>query len=108
MRTSAHDGDIQTVRITAWTYAVYCTAVVPTLVLSGPALPGVARPTAVPVLLVSALFSAALLSVLRGRRLGYYCCFFLSIAILFGVPIGTILGWNMLRALRRSRSRLLR
>lgn len=104
MRNGAQDGDVQTVRITAWTYAIYCMTSVPTVVLTGPE----PRPSAAPVLVACAVFSAGLLTILRGNRVGYYCCFVLSLLILPGVPMGTVLGWNMLRALRRSRGRLLR
>ena len=104
MSSRAHVGDVQTVRITAWTYAVYCMTLVPILVLTGPE----PRPSAVPVLTACAVFSAGLLTILRGNRLGYYCCIVLSVLILPGVPMGTVLGWNMLRAMRRSRKKLLR
>jgi hypothetical protein len=104
MSKGAQDGDVQTVRITAWTYAIYCMTSVPILVLTGPD----PRPSAVPVLVACAAFAAGLLTILRGDRLGYYCCFVLSLLILPAVPIGTVLGWNMLRALRRSRGKLLR
>ena len=97
-----HNGDLETVRITAWAYAVYCMVLVPLMVLTGPQAK--ASPlTVVVTLVLSALLSAGILSVLRGRRLGYVCCYVLSILILPGVPIGTVLGWNMLRALRRCR-----
>jgi hypothetical protein len=38
-----------------------------------------------------------------GKRIGYYFCAVFSGIILFAPPIGTVLGWNMLRALRRNR-----
>jgi hypothetical protein len=48
-------------------------------------------------------FSTAAWSATRRKRFGYYFCLLFSIAILPALPIGTILGWNMLRALRKNR-----
>ncbi len=90
-----------TIRITAWTYAVYFVIYVPIFALSAsPALP-----TAVIVLrcMLALLFALAALSTLQRRRLGYYFCIAVSALMLFAPPIGTVLGWNMLRSLRRHR-----
>jgi predicted alpha/beta hydrolase len=55
-----------------------------------------------------AAFSVAAWSTTRRKRLGYYFCLLFSIAMLPSVPVGTILGWNMLRALRKNRGQFWR
>jgi len=47
------------------------------------------------------IMSAGAILALRKRRSGYYVTLIFSIFLLLGVPIGTILGWTMIRGLRR-------
>lgn len=101
-RPSQADLRFDTVRITAWVYAVYWAALYPLKVLGGPE-PLAAGGTAV-IAVFSLSCAAAAWSATRRKRLGYYSCLLFSIAMLPGVPIGTILGWNMIRALRRNRA----
>ena len=72
-----------TVRITGWVYAVYWW-------VGG--------------ILLCLCAGGSCLAVIRHKRLGYQSCRLFSLCILLAVPTGTILGWNMLRALRRNRS----
>jgi hypothetical protein len=104
-RSKHVDGAVETVRITAWFYAFLCMVLAPIALLS---MPDTETAGLEPILTLAvyALLSAGILSVLRGKRLGYYCCYVVSALILLQPPFGTILGWNMLRALRQSRARL--
>jgi hypothetical protein len=47
--------------------------------------------------------AAAFFLATRRNRVGYHFCRCFSFAILVAPPIGTVLGWNMLRALQRNR-----
>jgi hypothetical protein len=89
------------VRITAWTYAVYCLTLWPVRALDTRAELPTGVSTAV--LVICASCAAAAVSATRRRRVGYYFCYAFSVLILAGPPFGTISGWNMLRALRRNR-----
>jgi hypothetical protein len=99
---SQRDLKFDTVRITAWTYAVYCVTMVPAYATT---MSPLAVGDWLGLGLTCVLFAAAALSAARRKRIGYYFCWVFSLLILPGVPIGTILGWNMLRALRQNRDR---
>lgn len=88
-------------RITAYAYAFYCLAMVPVFTLSRSESAGPDEKIATFVFF--ALCAVAALSATRRRRIGYYFCFVLSVLLLPGVGVGTIVGWNMLRALRANR-----
>lgn len=89
------------VRITAWTYAAYCLTIWPARALdtAEPLLAG--EKIALGVLCAGCAVAAA--SATRRKRLGYHFCYVFSLLMLPSVPLGTILGWNMLRALRQNR-----
>jgi hypothetical protein len=87
-------------------YTVYSLTLYPVRVLSGTATLPPSEKFVFAVFCVA--FSVAAWSTTRRKRLGYYFCLLFSIAILPAVPMGTILGWNMLRALRRNRGQFWR
>ena len=91
-----------TVRVTAWFYAAYWITIAPAAVFSS-------HPAAVTRHFGGYAFLSVCAAIAAGsaayrKRIGYYFCFFFSGLILFVPPIGTILGWNMLRALRQNRN----
>ena len=89
------------VRITAWTYAIYCVTAWPIHALdTAEELPTGVR---IGVMMLCGGCAAAALSATRRRRIGYRFCYAFSLLLLPGVPFGTILGWNMLRALHQNR-----
>jgi|GEM_PF-6719047 len=90
-----------TVRVTAWTYAVYLLTLVPAYVYSTPQ-PASAGTRQLQ-WIIGAGCAAAAASAAYRKRAGYYFCAVFSCFILFAPPFGTVLGWNMLRALRRNR-----
>src|SRR6185503_6954742 len=94
--------EFDTVRITAWAYTVYWLMFVPINAWS--ASPNMSLSGRLALWVLSAPFAAAAFSATRRKPLGYYFCFAFSVAILPAPPIGTVLGWNMLRALRRNRA----
>jgi hypothetical protein len=98
---SRADLRFDTVRITAWTYAVYCVTLCPVAMLDGPERRSLTEVIVTLVILVS--LAAAILSATRRKRIGYYFCFILSVLLLPAAGVGTVLGWNMLRALRKNR-----
>ena len=89
------------VRITAWLYAVYCLTLWPIRALE------VAEPTSagkkLTVIVICMLCAAAAVSATRRKRIGYRFCYAFSLLLLAGPPFGTILAWNMIQALRRNR-----
>jgi hypothetical protein len=89
-----------TVRITAWFYTAYALTIYPINVLSAESMPTSGK---VALAIVCVGFAAAAWSATRRKRIGYYFCLLFSIAILPGLPMGTVIGWNMLRALRENR-----
>jgi len=91
-----------TVRITGWVYAVYWWVFVSIRFWD----PHEVEPIPVRIVGILLCFCAggSCLAVIRRKRLGYQSCRLFSLCILLAVPTGTILGWNMLRALRRNRS----
>jgi hypothetical protein len=93
--------DFNTVRVTAWTYAVYWGIFVPVAAFDAPqALPaGALAGYAV----VAAAGALSAWSATHKRKLGYYFCLAFSALIVVLPPFGTVLGWNMLRALRLNR-----
>jgi hypothetical protein len=99
---SRADLRFDTVRITAWVYTVYSLTLYPVKTLRGiePLPPGGKAALAI----FCVAFATAAWSTTRRKRIGYYFCLLFSIAILPGFPMGTVLGWNMLRALRQNRS----
>ena len=99
------DRRFDTVRITAWSYAVYLVTLVPAYALEKN------KPMPAGALQILWAFwvmcAAAAASAAYRRRVGYYFCALLSVLMLCAPPIGTLLGWNMLRALRRNRDQFL-
>ena len=53
-------------------------------------------------LMFGTLAGGAVMAVWR-KRVGYYACFLISVAVIPAAPMGTVLGLNMLRALRGNR-----
>jgi hypothetical protein len=100
-RPSRAELRFDTVRITAWVYAAYCLTLLPINALSN--VDTLRLGGTVQLALICVVFAMAAWSTTRRARLGYYFCLLFSIAILPGLPVGTILGWNMLRALRQNR-----
>jgi hypothetical protein len=89
------------VRITAWTYAIYCLTVWPIHAFDTARDLSTGARTGIVVLCVGC--AAAALSATRRKRIGYRFCYMFSLLVLAGLPFGTILAWNMLRALRQNR-----
>ena len=98
--------EFDTVRVTAWAYAIYWLVFVP--VYAWNASPHLSVLDRGIQWAMCAPFAAAALSATRGKLLGYYFCLVFSALILSAPPFGTVLGWNMLRALRRNRARFFR
>jgi hypothetical protein len=92
-----------TVRITAWTYAVYLGAVVP-LSAAGSLESEPPLSPVWPVFVLMFPFTWATWAATRRFRVGYCACFAISLLMLFSPPIGTVIGFNMLRALRQNRN----
>ena len=90
-----------TVRITARVYAVYCVTLVPLRVFTQ--VPHLSLWATSVQLLLFALLALALLSASRRSRVGYYACWLFSVLILPAPWLGTVIGWNMIRALRQNR-----
>jgi hypothetical protein len=98
---SRADLQFDTVRITAWVYAIYCLTLYPLRALTDTTPLSLTQKSALAIFSVA--FAAAAWSTTRRKRVGYYFCLAFSILILPGFPMGTVLGWNMLRALRQNR-----
>ncbi len=93
------DRQFATVRITAWAYACFFLILCPAYFLTQP----VGRHASVGSICIGCLaWALAALSVIRRSWVGFYVCLFISTFMLFAPPIGTILGWNMIRALQRN------
>ena len=95
------DRQFSTVRVTALFYAFYLGVMFPAYVLDDPGDATFVERALV--VIFSWLLALGAYSAVRRRRLGYHCCRIVSFLILPGLPMGTVLGWNMLRALRRTR-----
>jgi hypothetical protein len=99
---SRADPRFDTIRITAYVYAVCFLSVFPVASLSNA---NRLQPNELITLgLMNIAFATVAWSATRRARVGYYFCLLLSILLLPAVPMGTVLGWNMLRALRQNRS----
>jgi hypothetical protein len=92
-----------TVRVTAWVYAFYWLTIAPAFAFSSSLSSANAAHLWAWALWCSC--AAAAVSAAYRKRIGYYFCFLFSGLILLAPPIGTVLGWNMLRALRLNRDR---
>jgi len=101
MPRSRRDLRFDTVRITAWSYAVLFGILAPAI-----AFDMLKRLHADTFLMLWAgwtICAVAAASAAYRKRVGYYFCALVSVFILFAPPVGTVLGWNMLRALHRNR-----
>jgi hypothetical protein len=106
-RPSRAELRLDTVRITAWVYAVYLGAVVP-LSAAGSLESETYLLPVLPLLVLMFPFAWATWSATRGSRIGYCACFAFSLLMLFAPGIGTVIGFNMLRALRQNRNAFFR
>lgn len=89
-----------TVRITAWIYAVYFLVVMPIYASDHP---HVKHFSFAAMYVVGIPCALAALSTLRKSWFGFYFSMILSVCMLWSIGPGTIIGWNMIRALQRNR-----
>ncbi|MGC4091756.1 MAG: hypothetical protein QM756_28500 [Polyangiaceae bacterium] len=101
-RLSAVERRFDTVGVTAWAYAVYFLTLCPAYALSREEAVALDQKVGLAIFCVGC--ATAAWSATRRRRVGYYFCLLFSLYMLLGFPTGTVLGWNMLRALRRNRT----
>ena len=88
-----------TVRITTWIYAAFFLVVIPIYAYDQPPFSHSSRAA---MYIGCILCALAALSTLRKSWIGFYFSMILSILMLCGLGIGTIVGWNMIRALQRN------
>jgi hypothetical protein len=100
-RASRRELRFDSVRITAWTYSGWLSAAAATAFQEGAQQPFEVRSLQVVMLLLVALGAW---SATRRARIGFVVCYLLSALLLPFVGIGTVLGFNMLLALRRNRA----
>jgi hypothetical protein len=106
MSRTARERSFDTVRITAWIYAVLFGLFAP--ITAFDVLKGLRTDVFFVLWAGWTACAVAAASAAYRKRVGYYFCAVFSVFILFAPPIGTLLGWNMLRALRRNRDRFSR
>lgn len=100
-RLAGSERRFDSVRITAWTYAAYCLTLWPVRVLDAAERLSNAEKIVLGALCVGC--ATAAVSATRRKKIGYHFCYVFSLLMLAGLPFGTVLGWNMLLALRRNR-----